>query len=49
VVVWECRTHDEILAAQARPRLVVKSGMVSVEREEIVREPWRLPGRRAPS
>jgi cytosine deaminase len=44
LVVWEATAHDDIVAAQARPRLVVKAGRVSVEREEIVRQPWRTRG-----
>jgi len=41
IVVWNTGAQADIVAAPARPRLVVKAGRVSVEREERVREPWR--------
>ena len=41
LVVWETDTHQDVVAALATPRLVVKIGRISVEREEIVRDLWR--------
>lgn len=41
LVVWEATRLEEIIAAQAMPRLVVKRGRVSVEHERRVSEPWR--------
>jgi cytosine deaminase len=43
LAVWDTDTHDAIVTALATPRLVVKAGRVSVEREEIVRDLWRTP------
>ena len=41
LVLWEVKRQDEIIAALANPRLVVKNGRVTVEHERTVREPWR--------
>jgi cytosine deaminase len=41
LVVWEAQRAEEVAAAVAPPRLVVKRGRVTVEHERIVREPWR--------
>ena len=41
LVVWDAASAEEVVARPARPRLVVKAGRVSVEREELVREQWR--------
>jgi cytosine deaminase len=41
LVVWETERVEEIVAALAAPRLVVKRGRVTVEQERTVREPWR--------
>ena len=49
LVVWDAASVEEIVARPARPRLVVKAGRVSVEREDVVREPWRLASTPAPS
>ncbi|HYL79813.1 MAG TPA: amidohydrolase family protein, partial [Candidatus Acidoferrum sp.] len=44
LVVWETERAEEIIAALAAPRLVVKNGRVTVEHERTVREPWRHHG-----
>ena len=41
LVLWETERPEEIIAALAAPRLVVKGGRVTVEHERTVREPWR--------
>jgi cytosine deaminase len=41
LVLWETERPEEILTAQAPPRLVLKRGRVTVLHERIVREPWR--------
>ena len=52
LVLWETGRPEEIIAALAVPRLVVRGGRVTVEHERSVREPWRpaegqgLAGRR---
>ena len=42
LVVWDAARLDDLVAAQAAPWIVVKRGLVTVEHERIVREPWRL-------
>ena len=49
LVVWDAASAEEVVAGPARPRLVVKAGRVSVEREEVVREPWRGTATPGPS
>jgi cytosine deaminase len=44
LVVWETERPEDIVAALAPPRLVVKAGRVSVEHERRVREVWRNRG-----
>jgi cytosine deaminase len=41
LVVWETERPEEIVAALAPPRLVVKAGRITVEHERAIREPWR--------
>jgi cytosine deaminase len=41
LVVWETECPEDIVAALAPPRLVVKAGRVTVEHERMVKEPWR--------
>ena len=41
LVVWDAASAEDVVARPARPWVVVKDGRVSVEREEVVREPWR--------
>jgi cytosine deaminase len=41
LVVWDAGRVEEIVAALAPPRMVVKRGRVTVEHERTVREPWR--------
>jgi cytosine deaminase len=43
LVLWETERPEEIIAALAAPRLIVKGGRVTVEHERTVREPWREP------
>ena len=49
LVVWDAVSPEEVVGRPARPRMVVKAGRVSVEREELVREPWRAAATPAPS
>jgi cytosine deaminase len=41
LVVWDAARHDDLVAAQAAPWIVVKRGRITVEHERTVREPWR--------
>ncbi len=41
LAVWETERPEDIVAALAPPRLVVKAGRVTVEHERMVKEPWR--------
>jgi len=41
LVLWETKRPEDIVAALAPPRLVVKAGRVTVEHERTVKEPWR--------
>lgn len=41
LVVWEAERAEDVIAAQARCRAVVKRGRVTIERKEIVHQPWR--------
>lgn len=43
LVVWNATHHDDLVAGQATPWLVLKRGRITVEHERVVREPWRLP------
>ena len=49
LVVWDAASAEEVVTRAARPRWVVKGGRVSVEREDVVREPWRSATTPAPS
>jgi hypothetical protein len=39
--VWNAERAEDVIAAQARCRAVVKRGRITVEREEIVHDTWR--------
>ena len=41
LVLWETKRPEDIVAALAPPRLVVKAGRVTVEHERTVKEYWR--------
>jgi cytosine deaminase len=41
LVLWDTPHAEEIVTAQAAPRLVIKRGRVTVEHERTTREPWR--------
>jgi cytosine deaminase len=41
LVLWDTPHADEIITAQAAPRMVIKRGRVTVEHERTVRESWR--------
>jgi cytosine deaminase len=41
LVLWDTPHADEIITAQAAPRMVIKRGRVTVEHERTIREPWR--------
>jgi cytosine deaminase len=43
LVVWDAARHDDLVAGQAVPWVVVKRGRITVEHERRVLEPWRLP------
>ena len=41
LVVWDAERTEDVIAALAPRRLVVKRGRVTVEHERAIREPWR--------
>jgi cytosine deaminase len=43
LVIWEAERAEDVVAALAPCRLVVKAGRVSVEHARAVAEPWREP------
>lgn len=43
LVVWEAERAEDVVAALAPCRLVVKAGRVSIEHARAVAEPWREP------
>jgi cytosine deaminase len=43
LVIWEAERAEDVVAALARCRLVVKAGRVTIEHARSVAEPWRDP------
>jgi cytosine deaminase len=43
LVIWEAERAEDVVAALAPCRLVVKAGRVSIEHARAVAEPWREP------
>jgi cytosine deaminase len=41
LVVWDAERAEDVIAALAPCRLVIKGGQVAVEHERIARQPWR--------
>jgi cytosine deaminase len=41
LVLWECERVEDVVAAQAARRLVLRAGRVTVEHEHRLRQPWR--------
>jgi cytosine deaminase len=41
LVLWECERLEDVVAAQAARKLVIKAGRITVEHEHHRHEPWR--------
>ena len=42
LVVWETERAEDVIAAMAPPRLVIKRGRITLSHRRSMAEPWRL-------